>query len=79
MRTMAISEFKAKCLAVLEEVRETGEPILVTRRGQPMAEVKPPQGDGKEFRLGWAVGTARILGDLVEPVFDIDQIEASRP
>src|SRR5277367_925963 len=39
---IAISKFKATCLAVLEKVRKTGKPILVTRFGQPLAEVVPP-------------------------------------
>lgn len=76
---MAISEFKAKCLAVLEEVRVTGEPLLVTRRGKPVAEVSPPPADSSGFRLGWAVGTARITGDIVSPVVEVSDIEALRP
>lgn len=39
-RCPAISKFKATCLAVLQEVRQTGQPILVTRRGEPIAEVE---------------------------------------
>lgn len=66
--TIAISEFKATCLAVLERVRRTGSPIIVTRRGEPIAEVIPPSiasaGDGW---LGAMRGTAVIVGDLVSP------------
>jgi prevent-host-death family protein len=66
--TIAISEFKATCLAVLERVRRTGAPIIVTRRGEPIAEVIPPSiasaGDGW---LGAMRGTAVIVGDLVSP------------
>ena len=39
MRTMAAGQFKAKCLAVLDEVKETGEPVLITKRGKPVARV----------------------------------------
>ena len=42
MEEIAISKFKATCLAVLEKVRKTGKPVLVTRFGQPVAEVVPP-------------------------------------
>jgi prevent-host-death family protein len=42
MESMAISEFKATCLAVLERVRRTKRPVLITRFGQPVAEVVPP-------------------------------------
>jgi prevent-host-death family protein len=42
MESMAISKFKATCLAVLERVRRTKKPVLITRFGQPVAEVVPP-------------------------------------
>jgi prevent-host-death family protein len=41
MRTIAAGEFKAKCLAVMAEVNSTGEPVLVTKRGKPLARVLP--------------------------------------
>src|SRR6266404_5716433 len=42
MEEIAISKFKATCLAVLERVRKTGRPVLVTRFGEPVAELVPP-------------------------------------
>ena len=42
MQEIAISEFKAKCLALLEPVRATKKPIQITRFGKPVAEVVPP-------------------------------------
>ncbi len=43
MRYMKVAEFKAKCLRVMEEVAETGEEVVVTKRGKPVARVGPPQ------------------------------------
>lgn len=43
MRDIAISKFKATCLAVLEDVRRTGAPVTVTRFGKPVAEIVPPR------------------------------------
>ncbi len=65
--SMSISEFKATCLAVLERVRRTGRPLLVTRRGEPIAEIGPPSlaTSGASW-MGAMRGTARISGDLVE-------------
>jgi len=40
--TIVISEFKAKCLGILRRVQETGRPVIVTRRGQRIAEIHPP-------------------------------------
>jgi prevent-host-death family protein len=63
---MAISKFKAECLAVLERVRRTGDPVLVTRFGKPVAEIvpasKPPTASGW---LGGLAATGRVVGDIV--------------
>lgn len=71
MESIAISEFKATCLAVLERVRQSGRPVLVTRRGEPVAEIVPPSSAGRpQSWLGSAQGTGEILGDLVAPAAD---------
>lgn len=41
MRSIAVSRFKAECLALLQEVAETGEELVVTKRGTPIARVSP--------------------------------------
>lgn len=66
--TLSVSDFKATCLAVLERVRRTGRPVLVTKRGVPLAQVVPPSAEhlGTPW-LGAMRGTARLAGDLVEP------------
>ena len=77
MKEIAISKFKATCLAVLERVRKTGEPIVVTRFGHPIAEIKPFQ-EVKRIRLGGGIGTAVILGDIVGPIGDESDWEAAQ-
>ena len=74
--TMPISEFKATCLAVLDRVHRTGTPIVVTRRGEPIAEVIPPTTSAGAGWLGAMRGTAAIGGDLVAPAGDPDAWEA---
>ncbi len=67
--SIAISEFKASCLAVLERVRRTGTSVLVTRRGVPVAEINPPS--PATVGTGWMDSmctTATIVGDIVSPV-----------
>jgi len=79
MEEIAISKFKATCLAVLERVRKTGRPVLVTRFGKPMAEVAPPHVTEKPRReLGTMRGTARIIGDIISPATDEDEWEVLR-
>jgi prevent-host-death family protein len=66
--TIAISVFKATCLAVLERVRRTGASVLVTKRGEPIAEINPPaRGTKGEEWLGAMRGTATMTDDLVNP------------
>jgi hypothetical protein len=65
---IAISKFKATCLATLERVRKTRKPILVTRFGHPVAQIGPPPTPSRHG--GWSdsmAGTGRILGDIVSP------------
>jgi prevent-host-death family protein len=77
METMAISQFKARCLAVLERVRRTRKPILITRFGQPVAEVVPPPASPRAADwLGSLQGTGRIVGDIVSPASDGTEWEA---
>ena len=74
METIAISKFKATCLALLDRVQKTGEPLLITKRGKPIAQVTPPPPPEppKESRFGCMAGTAEILGDIVEPLGEED-------
>lgn len=78
MKEIAISKFKATCLAVLERVRKTGEPILVTRFGQPIAKIGPPEPAKRMIRLGTGAGTMQILGDIVSPIGDESDWEAAQ-
>ncbi len=80
MEQIAISSFKATCLAVLERVRKTRKPVLVTRFGVPVAEVVPPSTPGRPSGwLGSLAGTGRITGDIVSPAAGEDEWEALRP
>ena len=51
MKTMIISDFKAKCIAVLKEIERSGEPVVVTLRGRAVARVEPVLDNGKGKRL----------------------------
>ena len=68
MDEIAISKFKATCLSVMERVRKTGRPVLVTRFGEPVAEIVPPSPPERpKTWLGAMSGTGRVAGDLVSP------------
>ena len=73
MDEIAVSKFKATCLAALDRVRRTGRPLRVTRFGKPLADVVPPQVQPPAVSwLGAMRGRARITGDLVAPVAGAD-------
>jgi prevent-host-death family protein len=79
MQEIAISEFKAKCLAVLERVRSTKKPIRITRFGKPVAEVVPPT--SVQERSSW-IGSMKqsleIIGDMVSPANEESEWEVLR-
>jgi prevent-host-death family protein len=71
MESMPVSKFKATCLAVVQRVKRTGRPVLITRFGQPVAEVVPPRRRASKANwLGCMAGTAETCGDIVGPVTD---------
>ncbi len=79
MREIAISEFKAKCLALLEQVCKTKEPLRITRFGKPIAVVIPPATiQGRAEWIGSMKHSMQILGDAVSPANDEAEWEALR-
>ena len=75
MRTIKASEFKAKCLKLMDELAQSGEPLVVTKNGRPIAQLTPIS---RERRSIWGLhkGQIEILGDIIEPI-DADS-EADR-
>jgi antitoxin (DNA-binding transcriptional repressor) of toxin-antitoxin stability system len=77
MDTMAISKFKATCLATLERVRRTGRPLRVTRFGKPVADIVPPAPEPRRQEwLGSLRGSLEVRGDIVGSTSDLTQWEA---
>ncbi len=76
---VTISKFKATCLSLLAKVKRTGQPILVTRRGEPIAQIIPPPSPKRpDSWLGSLRTTGRITGDIVAPAVAESEWEASR-
>jgi prevent-host-death family protein len=60
-------EFKAKCLKLMNAVARTREPIIITKRGQPVAKLVPPdEPEARRPLFGYMAGTAEIRGDIVQ-------------
>jgi len=79
MKEVSISEFKAKCLALLDQVNKTKKSLRITRHGKPVAEVVPPtvSVDRSEW-IGSLEGSMKFLGDIISPANDEDEWEALR-
>ena len=79
MQEVAISEFKAKCLALLEQVSKTKTPIRVTRFGKPIADVMPPAlVQGRVAWIGSLKDSMEIVGDIISPANQENEWEVLR-
>jgi prevent-host-death family protein len=63
-RKLGISDFKARCLGILDELPSKGEILIITKHGRPIAKVTPILNSRKSTRDRWK-GVARIKGDIV--------------
>jgi len=73
MKTIAAGEFKARCLTLMEDVRSTREPLVITKRGKPVVKLVPADDDKDDF-IGRLEGEFRVVGDIESP---IDEWESS--
>jgi prevent-host-death family protein len=72
-KTIPAGEFKAKCLKLMDEVERTGEEVVITKRGKPVAKLVPAEpraGERRGSLVGCMKGTVTILGDIIEPALD---------
>jgi len=77
MRTMPAGEFKAKCLAIMAEVNSTGQPILITKRGKPLAQILPsnhvPPEESPEAIFGCLRSMGAQTGDITPARFTVEE------
>lgn len=71
MKTVLISEFKAKCIQLLKDAQKSGLPLTVTLRGEPIARVEPIT-KNKKRRLGALKGRMIIKGDIIRSDIEND-------
>lgn len=76
MKTMSATEFKAKCLAILDEVAQTGEVVTVLKHGKPVAQVVPAVPRQSGYPQEDLAGTIEFLGDVVAPAIEAAAWEA---
>ena len=77
-KQMGAGEFKAKCLAVLDEVSATGREVIITKRGRPTAKLVPFESPTVDSLFGRLKGIVEIVGDpddLIKPVFPLEDYD----
>ena len=77
MKTMAASEFKARCLRVMDEVRSRRESVLITKKGRPVARLIPADEPPSNV-FGSLAGVIEITGDIEAPAFPLSDWEKGR-
>ncbi len=75
MKRMAAGSFKAQCLAVMDQVLATREPVLITKHGKPVAKLIPAQNEVEDI-FGYMAGRVRVVGDIVGPVTPLQDWES---
>jgi prevent-host-death family protein len=68
---ISAAEFKANCLRLMDEVAQRRTPLVITKRGKPVAKLVPID-DRPVDIYGCMAGTARIIGDIVSPITDLE-------
>jgi len=69
MRTMAAGSFKAKCLAVMDEVQARRETVVITKHGRPVAKLVPADKDTNDI-YNFLRGKGAVVGDVVSPAIE---------
>lgn len=67
MKKIAAGKFKAHCLSLMEDVRSTREPLVITKRGKPVVKLVPADDDKDDF-IGRLEGVFRVVGDIESPI-----------
>jgi prevent-host-death family protein len=71
MKEIPAGQFKAQCLAIMDQVQQSGEPVLITKHGKPVAKLIPAEATGDDV-FGYMAGKVAILGDIVAPVTPLE-------
>ena len=67
---IAATEFKANCLRLMDEVAQQRRPIIITKRGKPVAKLVPVEEEPIDL-FGRMAGSIKICGDIINPIEDL--------
>ena len=78
MKRLNATEFKSGCLALLDQVARSGEPITITKRGKPVAQLVPVRPSNVRYPQDSLRGTVQVLGDIVSPAVPAADCDVER-
>jgi prevent-host-death family protein len=67
MKQIPAGQFKAQCLAIMDKVLQTGEPVVITKHGKPVVKLVPAANHADDI-FDYMAGKAKVVGDIVGPV-----------
>ncbi len=79
MESINASDFKARCLAILDHVSATGEGVVILNRGRPVAELGPVHSVAVRYPQAGLERSVTVVGDIVEPALAAEEREAATP
>ena len=68
---ISAAKFKANCLGLMEDVRRTRKPVLITKRGHPIARLTPVEDKKPASLYGYLKGSVIVKGDIVSPIDEV--------
>jgi prevent-host-death family protein len=74
MKRIPAGQFKAKCLSIMDRVQKTGEAVLITKHGKPVARLLPAASEPEDV-FGYMAGKVKIVGDIVGPITPLEDWE----
>jgi prevent-host-death family protein len=77
MKTIPAAQFKARCLKIMDEVKTRREPVVITKKGKPVARLLPVEDSGRDV-FGCLAGELEIAGDITAPVIAPSAWKGSR-
>jgi prevent-host-death family protein len=71
MKQIPAGKFKAQCLAIMDQVQHTGEPVVITKHGKPVVKLVPAEKQVDDI-FDYMAGRAKVVGDIVGPVTPLE-------
>ena len=76
MRKITVGQFNRNCLKILDEMSSRWEPVIITKKGKPIAKLVRPDAQTSDDIFGCLRGKMKIVGDIVSPIVPLEDWES---